>query len=485
MTDSTPLTIAEVATRLRNGSLTSVTLTAAALTRADQLDPAVGAYVTRFDDYALDRAALADAELAAGRDRGPLHGIPVAIKDLLAMREGPTTAQSLVLDPAWGIDRDAAVVARLKLGGAVITGKTTTHEFGVGATDPGGPFPVPRNPWDLQRSPGGSSAGAGSGVASGLFFAGIGTDCGGSIRIPAAFCGVTGLMPTYGRVPTTGCVPFGYSFDRVGPLARSARDCATVLSVIAGHDPDDETSVDQPAGDYAASLGGDLSGVRVGVDRAEHFFPAESDDALASSFDAAITRLRELGAEIVDVTLPLYPQLLAANVTMASAEALAYHRDDLRSRWADYTAGSRSTFARGALVTGADYVQAARARRVGQRMLKELFGTVDVVATPTVAIGAPSLDDMASAATGELIFKTTFTMYWSAAGNPVLALPIGQTSDNMPLSMQLGGRPFDEALLCRVGHAYQSITHWHLNTPPLLVGADNFSLTHAQGDTDD
>jgi aspartyl-tRNA(Asn)/glutamyl-tRNA(Gln) amidotransferase subunit A len=365
------------------------------------------------------------------------------------------------------------VVSRLKEAGAVITGKTTTFEFGVGAPDLAGPFPVTRNPWNLQCSPGGSSSGAGSGVASGLFLAGIGTDCGGSIRIPAAYCGVTGLMPTYGRVPIRGAVPFGYSFDRVGPLGRTVSDCAAVLSVIAGHDTEDDTTIDRPSDDYHALVGEDLTGVRIGVDRGGIFFPDDSDPALVTCFEAAIDQLRALGAEVIDVSLPLYPQLLAANIAMASAEALAYHRDDLRSRWGDYTAGARLNFARGALVTGADYVQAARVRRMGQRELRALFGTVDVVATPTAAIGAPTLEEMASASTGPRLFATTFTMYWSAAGNPALALPIGQTDDGLPLSMQLGGRPFEEALLCRMGDAYQTVTRWHLGQPPLLTEANS------------
>lgn len=476
-TELVPSTIADVAACLRNGALTSMGLTAELLSRADRLDPIVEAYALRFDDDALAMAEKADAELAAGIDRGPLHGIPVAIKDLLAMSEGPTSAQSVVLDRDWGTSRDATVVSRLKQAGAVITGKTTTFEFGVGVPDSEGPFPVTRNPWNLQHTPGGSSSGAGSGIASGLFLAGIGTDCGGSIRIPAAFCGVTGLMPTYGRVPVLGTVPFGYSFDRIGPLARSAHDCATVLSVIAGHEPDDETTVDRPVDDYRAAVSTDLTGLRIGIDRSPMFFPDESDAALVACVDRAIEELGRLGAEILDVALPLYPQLLAANIAMASAEALAYHRDDLRSRWTDYTRGGRSNLARGALVTGADYVQAARVRRLAQRELRSLFDEVDVVVTPTSAIGAPTIEDMASAATGALIFKTTYTMYWSAAGNPALAMPIGRTADGLPLSIQIAGRPFEEGLLCRIGHAYQAVSRWHLDEPPI---SDPYAGDHSE-----
>jgi len=194
-------TLTDAAAALRAGTVTSVELTAVATRRADNYDQELGAYLLRFDDYAMERAEQADRELAAGIDRGPLHGIPFGVKDIIAMAEGPTTAQSLILDPAWGAGRDATVVSRVKAAGAVITGKTSTMEFAIGMPDPTKPFPAPRNPWDADTWPGGSSSGTGAGVAAGLFFAGLGSDTGGSIRIPAAYCGVSGLMPTFGRVP--------------------------------------------------------------------------------------------------------------------------------------------------------------------------------------------------------------------------------------------------------------------------------------------
>src|SRR6185437_12844060 len=233
MTDI-PLSITEAATQLRDGSLSSADLTAAVLQRADRLDGALGTYLARFNDRAMASAEQADADLARGLDRGPLQGIPLGIKDIIAAADGPTTANSLVLDEAWGAGRDAPVVARLRAAGAVITGKVTTMEFAIGAPDPSKPFPLPRNPWDTRTWPGGSSSGTGSGVAAGLFLGGLGTDTGGSIRLPAAFCGVSGLMPTFGRVPKSGCAPLGYSLDHIGPLARTAEDCAAMLQVLAG-----------------------------------------------------------------------------------------------------------------------------------------------------------------------------------------------------------------------------------------------------------
>jgi aspartyl-tRNA(Asn)/glutamyl-tRNA(Gln) amidotransferase subunit A len=459
-----PLTADEAAAALRAGAVTSVELTTEMLARADVLDPELGTYLARFDDAALAAAGRADEELAAGTDRGRLHGIPIGIKDILAMAEGPTTANSLVLDPAWGAGKDAPVVARLEAAGAVITGKLTTFEFANGWGDSTKPFPTPRNPWDLSTWPGGSSCGTGNGIAAGLIYAGIGTDTGGSIRIPAAFCGTTGLKPTFGRVPKSGCVPFGYSLDHVGPLARTARDCAAMLAVIAGFHASDESCANRPVDDYMAALSGDLTGLRVGVERAHHF-SAESDPALEDRFDRALDVLTSLGATLVEVELPYFAEVETARVISMSAEAFAYHRGDLQSRWDDYFPRTRATVARGALVTSADYVQAQRVRRVALGDLQQLFGGVDVIAMPTIGCGAPQVEGLAEdlGRLGRLLY----TSYWNATGYPALALPIGFNAAGLPLSLQLAGRPFEEATVLRAGDAYQSVTDWHRRVPEI------------------
>lgn len=461
-----PLTVTEAAASLRAGEVTSVELTSVMTARADTLDPITGTYVTRFDDYAMAQARLADADFANGVDKGLFQGIPIGIKDILAMAEGPTTANSLILDRQWGAGKDAPVVARLKAAGAVITGKLTTSEFAIGSPDETKPFAIPKNPWNLDRSPGGSSAGTGNGIASGLVMAGIGTDTGGSIRIPAAWNGVTGLMPTFGRVPKSGCVPLGYSLDHIGPLARSARDCAAMLGIIAGYHPSDESCADRPVDDYLGGLTGDLTGMKIGVDYANHF-PAEADPALRGCFNAAVSTLADLGADIVEVTLPLYDEVTTALWVMMAAEALAYHHNDLSTRWADYYALSRANVSRGALASGSDYVQAARVRRVAQEKLAETFEAVDLVAGPTSAIGALTHEGMLQRRLGN-IMKMVFTGYWDAVGNPALALPMGFTHDGMPLSLQLGGRPFEETVALKAGDAFQSRTDWHLRLPDLL-----------------
>jgi aspartyl-tRNA(Asn)/glutamyl-tRNA(Gln) amidotransferase subunit A len=468
MATELPLTAADAATRLRAGELTSAELTSALLARADLLDPKTGTYVTRLDDYAMAQAEQADKDFANGIDKSPYQGVPIGIKDILAVAEGPTTANSLILDRGWGAGKQGPVVARLKAAGAVITGKLTTSEFAIGSPDPSKPFAVPRNPWDLERSPGGSSAGTGNGIASGLVLAGIGTDTGGSIRIPAAWNGVTGLMPTFGRVPKSGCVPLGYSLDHIGPLARSARDCAAMLGLIAGYHASDESCVDRPVDDYLGALSGDLSGMRVGVVR-DHHFPEESDPALRGCFDAAVAELAGLGADIVEVTLPYYEEVSAALWVMLSAEAFAYHRGDLQDRWVDYYALTRTNVSRGALASAADYVQAARVRRVAQQELGKVFGTVDLIAGPTSAVGAPTTEDMSQPKTMDRFFKTIFTGYWDAVGNPALVVPMGFNEGGLPLSLQLAARPFEETQALRAGDAYQTVTDWHLRVPGLVT----------------
>jgi aspartyl-tRNA(Asn)/glutamyl-tRNA(Gln) amidotransferase subunit A len=468
MTDDIPLTVTDAAGRLRDGTLTSRALIEAIIERADRIDPHIGCYVTRLDDYARERADVADCELADGIDRGALHGIPIGVKDILAMAEAPTTANSLVLDRGWGAGKDAPVVARLKAAGAVITGKVTTSEFAIGFPDPTKPFAIPRNPWDLDCTPGGSSAGTGNGIAAGLFLAGIGTDTGGSIRIPAAWNGTTGLMPTFGRVPKSGCVPLGYSLDHIGPLARTSRDCAHVLAAIAGYDPSDESCVDRPVDNYLLALTGDLTGLRVGADRSQRFFPEQSDALLLERYEAGLAVLAGLGAQILDVELPYYDEVSAALWTMMTCEALAYHRQDLGSRWTDYTALGRMNIARGAFFSGSDYVQAARLRRLAQRRLGPLFSGVDMVATPTSALTAPPGEQLSTPRI-DALFSTVFTGYWDAVGNPALVLPLGPGSDGLPLSLQLGGRPFEEAELLRAGEAYQQVTDWHLQVPPIAA----------------
>lgn len=458
-----PSTITEAADALRAGELTSVELTKAVLERADRLDDELGVYLARFDDTALDAAAAADAERDKGIDRGALHGIPIGVKDIISTDEGPTTAQSLILDPAWGEQGDAPVVARLRAAGAVITGKATTMEFACGMPDPEKPFPIPRNPWDPSTWPGGSSSGSGSGVAAGLFLGALGTDTGGSVRCPAAFCGITGLKQTFGLVPKSGCTPLGYSLDNIGPMARSARDCAELLAVMAGADSSDPCTFPVEVPDYAALLSGSVAGLRLGIDRRVHLEHPLADPAVGPVFEAAIEMLAKGGAEIVEVSIPHFQELTDATMMTWPAEAFAVHRRDLQTRWNDYGAFTRIVLAEGALISAGDFAQAQRVRRIGRDAILGLYETVDALLTPTAVQAAPPVDSANFAG----VVGSMLTPIWNAVGFPALSLPMGFNDAGMPLSLQVVTRPLEDALALRIGDAYQQLTDWHLELPPL------------------
>jgi aspartyl-tRNA(Asn)/glutamyl-tRNA(Gln) amidotransferase subunit A len=454
-----PTTIVEAAAALRAGGLKSVDLTRSMLERAAAIDDQLGCFIVRFDETALAAAAEADDELAAGADRGPLHGIPVGIKDLLAAREGSTTAHSLVPSKVAPPGVDAEVVARLRGAGAVIIGKTTLSEYAFGAPDPSAGLPLPRNPWDLEHWPGGSSSGTASGLAAGLFLGGIGTDTGGSIRIPAACCGITGLKPTYGRVPKSRCIPLAYSLDTVGPMARTVEDCGLMLQLISGPAPSDATSANAPVPDYLAGLSGDLTGVRVGVERAHHGAGVGTDAEVIGRVEEAIAHLEQAGARVEEVVVERYPLAEAANLVILHAEAFSHHQPNLRDRWGQYGSFTRLLLTHGIFTNGADYVQAQRVRSMVRAETRRLLQDVDVIVTPTIGVTAPRLD-----ADFVALMPMFFTGVWNVTGYPALSVPVGPVG-GLPVGMQIVGRPFDEATVLRVGDAYQRVTDWHLRTP--------------------
>ena len=383
------------------------------------------------------------------------------MKDIIAAREGATTACSKVLDPDWGRGVDAPAVARLRAQGAVITGKTTTMEFAMGAPDADGPFPLHRNPWDLERWPGGSSAGTGTGVAAGLILGGLGSDTGGSVRIPAALCGISGLKTTYGLVPKSGVVPLGYSLDTVGPMARTARDCAPILQAIAGASPDDPTSVDRPVPDYARALTGRLR-------RAAHRRRARAPlrrRRLRSRVPRPLRGRRRARSsararEIVEVHFDGYPLITAAAMVTVAGESLAYHLKDLQSRFGDYGRGARHILSMGAFYSSADYVQAQRVRAWGLDTLRRVLGECDVIVTPTIGLPAPRLTDNFWA-----MMAWTYTPAWNLLGTPAMSVPMGPIDGGMPSGLQVIGGRFDDATVLRVADAYQHVTDWHLRMP--------------------
>lgn len=458
------MSISSVSDALKRGETTSVKLTQAALAAADDVDEKLGILLARFDHQALEAAEKADEELAGGVDRGPLHGIPLAIKDNIATSEVNTTAQSAVRRGGAGEEPDSVAVSRLRAAGAIIVGKTTLMEFGIGLPDTSHGFPVPLNPWDTSRWSGGSSSGSASGVAAGLFLGALGTDTAGSIRIPAAFCGVTGMKPTYGLVPRDGTIPLGFSYDTIGPIARSARDCAIILTYIAGNHDRDSSTGGSARPDFSARIGGTLDGLRLGVHRCERSAGQSSaDKELREHMDAAIDVLRDLGSEVIDVDIPYYNELTTSTMVGELAEAFAYHRRNLQDHWELYGPDTRMTLASGSLVSGPDFVQAQRVRRIGQQAIGHLFGEVDAVISTTVSGTAPSLP---IASFDDLVARVN-TPVWNATGNPAISIPIGFDSNGLPLAMQVAGALMADSLVLGIADAFQGATEWHTAIPPV------------------
>lgn len=466
---SLPVTICEAVKALRDGVLGAAELTEAMLTRADELDGRLGTYVTRMDESARRAAEQADKALASGSDGGPLLGVPIGVKDVVVTGDAHTSAQSAVKDPRTDGLREAPVVRSLREAGAIVIGKTTTMEYAIGLPDFDQPFPFPRNPWSLDRWAGGSSSGTANGLAGGLFLGGIGTDTGGSIRLPAAWCGITGLKPTFGRVPKNGVIPLALSYDTVGPMARDARDCALLLSVIARRDPGDPDSSPRPVDDYLAALvqGGDLSGLRVGVDVAllEAGGPSNEPGRLCR---AAVEVLADAGADLIEISLPYYREMKAATEIGVPAEALAYYRSLLQLRWQEFGGATRMAIGSAALTTAADYVQTQRVRKAGRKALKQMFSRVDVVVTQICTLTATPVDALA----WDEVLEAMQTAYWNASGYPAISVQVGLTSSGLPAGLQIAGKCFDEATVLRVAHAYQERTDHHLLSAQVSSSGD-------------
>lgn len=457
-------TIREAAEALRSGETTSEQLVDDMFAASDRLDETLGTYLQRFDEQALTAARTADAELAAGNDRGPLHGIPIGIKDIIATDEGPTTAQSLTLPPEWGDQGDGPLISRLRDSGAVLMGKTTTMEYAIGRPDFAKPFPIPRNPWNTDRWTGGSSSGTANGVASGQFLGGLGTDTGGSVRLPAAYCGISGHKPTFGLVPKSGCVPLGLSYDHIGPMTRTAWDCAAMLNVMAGADPSDRTTVVRDPVDYLAGIDRGLDGIRIGVITNQSIADSASEQMLAV-FDEAVAALGTGGADVVEFHVPHYDALAEGAFIALQAEAFAWHRQLLRDRWDDYGRPTRLTIAQGALISAGDLVQIERVRQVARRQVLEAMDAagVDVLVSPTTGYAATPFTGADKKATS---MAAIHTPAWNSTGFPALSAPMGFDQDGLPCGLQIIGRPFADDLVLGVGHAYQQTTDWHTKAAP-------------------
>jgi aspartyl-tRNA(Asn)/glutamyl-tRNA(Gln) amidotransferase subunit A len=482
----TELSAAEMRRRLDAREVSAVELTTAYLDRIDRLDREIGAYLHVMRGVALTQAESADRRIAAG-DVAPLTGVPVALKDVLCTVDAPTTAASRILE-GFRPPYDATVVRRLREQGAVFLGKANTDEFAMGSSNENSAFWPTRNPWRLDRVPGGSSGGPAATVAAGLAALSLGSDTGGSIRQPAGFCGVVGLKPTYGRVSRFGLLAFASSLDQIGPFARTAEDAALTLQAIAGHDPMDATSSPEPVPDYRAGLTGEVAGVRIGV--ARQYNVDGMEPGVASAVDAAIARLQELGARIVPVDLPHTEYALPTYYIIAPAEAsanlarydgvkygLAVDAPTLRETY-ERTRGEGfgpevkrrimlGTYALSSGYYDAYYVKAQKVRTLIKADFDEAWRHVDVIVaptSPTVAfpLGA-RVDDPY-----QMYLSDVFTIPANMAGIPGVAVPCG-FSDGLPVSLQVLGPPFAEATILRVADAYERSESWSARRPDLAL----------------
>jgi aspartyl-tRNA(Asn)/glutamyl-tRNA(Gln) amidotransferase subunit A len=461
------VTLAALAHRLRAGELSPREAVADSLERIERLNGTINAFISVRAEEAL---AEADALERTG-DRGPLHGVPVAVKDVIDVAGERTTAASRILADNVA-STDAAVVARLRAAGAIVVGKLNTHEFAFAATTTSPHFGPARNPWDAERICGGSSGGSGAAAAADLVTGNLGTDTAGSIRIPACLCGVTGLRPSTGRVPNRGVVPVSWSLDTVGPLARSAEDCALLLQAIAGHDPADPSTVTTPVPDYARELARGASGLRIGV--VSHLLERAIDPRIADAAEEAVRLLAAGGARVERVDAAFLRDADVVTQLVMLPEAAAAHLEWLQTRLADYGADVRARLLAGLLLPGTAAVTGQRARRRLFDEAHRLFDRFDLLAAPEMPVTAPRIgDDTVDAGGTRLPYRLALIPYnspWACLGLPAASVPCGFV-DGLPVGLALVGRRLAEATVLRAAHAFQQVTDWHERRPPLLVDA--------------
>lgn len=460
----TQLSLAQAAELVRTRAISPVEVARAVLDRATESQSTLNAFIHLESEGLLEAARTAEREITGGAYRGPLHGLPLTLKDLFDVRGLPTTAGSGFRTDAIAA-RDCTAWARLRDAGALLLGKTNLHEFAFGATSENPHHGPVRNPRQTDRTPGGSSGGSAAAVAVGAGYASLGSDTGGSIRAPAALCGVVGLKPTYGRVSRTGVFPLSWAQDHAGPITRTAMDCALVLDAIAGPDAADPSSLGVPPSAAAAALraGGDrLEGVRVGV--LTNHRERVVDPAVGRAFDQAVRTLGDLGAAIGEISLPEEEEAIAVGSLILYAEAAAVHLPWLRERPDDYGADVRGRLTTGALIPAVDYIAALRARpRLTQRIIARM-ADVDVIVGPTVPVGAPPIGAttlrVANSEVDPRSVLLRFTRLYDVTGQPAVSVPCGRTDEGLPIGLQVGGHPWQEATILRVAHCYERAASW-------------------------
>jgi aspartyl-tRNA(Asn)/glutamyl-tRNA(Gln) amidotransferase subunit A len=457
------LTAAAAARAIAAKELSPVKLMTALLERIGRLDPQLHAFIRLDAEAAMDAAKAAEAEIAAGRARGPLHGVPVGVKDIIDVAGLPTTCHSKILADNVAA-ADAVCVARLRAAGAIVLGKLSTHEFAIGGPSFDLPWPPARNPWNTEHHPGGSSSGSGAGVAAGLFPLALGSDTGGSVRNPASACGIVGLKPTYGLVSRRGVFPLSFTLDHVGPLTRNVADNALVLEAIAGYDPMDPGSAAAPAGHYAAGIDRGVKGLRIGFIRHFHETDLPAQEEVSAALENVARTLQSLGAEICDVTLPALGEFAAVNRVILNSEAWAIHGPWLRERPGDYGRLARRRLMAGAFISAGDYVQAARRRLQMIAAVDEALRDVDVLLCASAMDPPSRIED---AEETERTYPRQARAPFNVTGHPALAMMAGLSRGGLPLSVQFVAAHFAEARLFQVAHAWERAAGTDEKHPPI------------------
>lgn len=461
----TSLSLAEAANLIRGHEISPVELTRAHLERIDTLDKKLNSFITVTPETALKRAKQAENELQQGqtihgKPLGPIHGVPISVKDLYETKGICTTGGSKFFSNHIP-EADAAVVDKLYAAGAILLGKTNMHEIALGLTNVNPHYGPCRNPWALDRVPGGSSGGSGAALAAGLCLGSLGSDTGGSIRVPASLCGIVGLKPTYGRVSLRGVIPLSWNMDHAGPMARRVLDVAILLQIIAGYDPHDPNSIHTPIDDYQAHIRDGVQGWQVALAEDEYF--ERTDSEVLQGVRAATEVFIELGAQVSSTTFPAAYQAALANGQIVISDAATFHQERLLNQPDDFGADVRKRLQAGAALPLSDYILARRTQTQLRRKFELFFQQFDILLMPTTAVPAPLIEGPDAVEQARLL--TRYTAPFNLTGLPALSLPCGFTSEGLPIGLQIVARPWGEAQALRAAYAYEQATDWQMRKP--------------------
>jgi aspartyl-tRNA(Asn)/glutamyl-tRNA(Gln) amidotransferase subunit A len=458
----------ELSRLIADRQVSPVEVVDAHLARIEATEPTLNSFITLLPEHAREAARRAETQILAGNYRGPLHGVPVGLKDLFNTAGVRTTSGSRILDNFIPTE-DCTVATRFQQAGAILLGKLNMHQFAYGPTGENFDYGHMHNPWNPELVTGGSSGGSGSAAAAGQCTITMGSDTGGSVRIPAALCGIVGLKPTYGLVSRAGLTPLSWRLDHPGPMVRTVEDAALTMNAIAGHDPADPATSSREIIDYAATLTGSVEGLRIGL--VKEYFEAPLDAEVESSVRAALAQLSEMGATVTEVSLPMFADAQAISGTILMSEAAAYHRDLLAKDGDKLTPSVRLRLEAGLFVSAADYLKAQQARARFNHEMAQVLRNVDLLAGPTEPITAPPILATEVAIGGSTVGTvgalTQYTRPYNISGTPAISIPCGFSETGMPIGLQLAGRPFDEATVLRAAYAYEQATDWHRRRPPV------------------